>query len=98
MSEPNIPPNRLETTPMHGAAPQAHPSHPEFFRLPGPRQRDPYFGLSRAWYYSAERDGRLALVRLRQRGKLRGVTLIPFGAVAALIRGAVLRGKAGTSE
>jgi hypothetical protein len=61
----------------------AHP--PEFFRLPtdGP---DPYFGLTRSWYYSAEKLGKLRLVRLRDRGKLRGVTLVPYDAVSAFIR------------
>ncbi len=31
------------------ATPTSH--HVEFFRLPAPGKRDPYFGLSRGWYY-----------------------------------------------
>jgi len=60
---------------------------PITFRLPRVGQRDPHFGLSRAWYYNAEADGRLALIRLRERGKKRGATLIPSAAVLALLEG-----------
>lgn len=60
-------------------------SRPEFFRIPshGP---DPYFGLRKSYYYNAEARGDFRLVRLRERGKLRGVTLVPYDAVAAFIR------------
>ena len=62
-------------------------SHPEFFRLPRSGERgDPYFGLGRSWYYEAEKAGFFKLVRLRQRGALRGVTLVPYDAVAAFVR------------
>ena len=57
---------------------------PETFRLPK-RGGDPFFGLSRAWYYAAEKNGLIKLVRLRDRGKLRGVTLVPYDDVVALI-------------
>jgi hypothetical protein len=60
-------------------------SRPEFFRLPK-AGGDPYFGLGRSFYYQAEKLGYWRLIRLRQRGKLRGVTLIPYDAVAAFIR------------
>lgn len=60
-------------------------SKPEFFRLPT-RGGDPFFGLCRGWYYNAEKRGIIRLVRLRERGKLRGVTLVPFDATAAFIR------------
>ena len=59
-------------------------SRPETFRLPK-RGGDPFFGLSRAWYYAAEKNGLIKLGRLRDRGKLRGVTLVPYDDVAALI-------------
>jgi hypothetical protein len=59
-------------------------SRPEFFRMPQ-KGGDPYFGLSRSYYYNLEVQGRLQLVRLRSRGNLRGVTLIPYGKVAGLI-------------
>jgi len=58
---------------------------PEFFRLPksGP---DPYFGFGRSFYYSGEQRGYWRLVRIRERGKLRGVTLVPYDAVSAFVR------------
>jgi hypothetical protein len=49
------------------------------------RGGDPHFGLSRAWYYAAEQKGLIKLIRLRDRGKLRGVTLVPYDAVKKLI-------------
>jgi hypothetical protein len=58
---------------------------PEFFRLPK-SGGDPYFGLGRSYYYEGEKDGNWKLVRLRKRGKLRGVTLVPYDAIAAFIR------------
>jgi hypothetical protein len=60
---------------------------PITFRLPRVGLRDPYFGLSRAWYYGAESDGRLSLIRLREKGKKRGATLVPTAAVLALLEG-----------
>ena len=62
------------------------PSYPETFRLPRQNERDPYWNLSRAWYYEAEKAGLLKLIRLRKEGNLRGVTLVPFRAVAELIQ------------
>ena len=47
---------------------------------------DPYFGLGRSYYYEGEKRGYWRLTRIRERGKLRGVTLIPYDAVAAFIR------------
>ena len=58
---------------------------PEFFRLPK-RGGDPFFGLSRAWYYAAEKRGVIQLKRLRDRGKLRGVTLVPYDQVRKFIQ------------
>ena len=58
---------------------------PEFFRLPK-AGGDPYFGLGRSYYYEGEKQGNWRLVRLRARGKLRGVTLVPYDAIAAYIR------------
>jgi hypothetical protein len=58
---------------------------PEFFRLPK-SGGDPYFGLGRSYYYEGEKQGYWRLVRIRQRGKLRGVTLVPYDAIAAFIR------------
>jgi hypothetical protein len=44
------------------------PPRIEFFRLPSPGKRDPYFGLSRGWYYKAAGSGEIKIVALRQRG------------------------------
>jgi hypothetical protein len=60
-------------------------NRPEFFRLPK-SGGDPYFGLGRSYYYEGEKQGYWHLVRLRRRGKLRGVTLVPYDAVVAFIR------------
>ena len=60
---------------------------PVTFRLPRTGQRDEHFGLSRSWFYAAESDGRLSLIRLREKGKKRGATLVPTAAVLALLGG-----------
>jgi hypothetical protein len=60
---------------------------PTTFRLPRVGQRDEHFGLSRSWFYAAELDGRLALIRLRERGKTRGTTLVSTAQVLALLEG-----------
>jgi hypothetical protein len=57
----------------------------EFFRLPK-SGGDPYFGLGRSYYYEGEQRGYWKLVRIRERGKLRGVTLVPYDAVSAFVR------------
>jgi hypothetical protein len=51
---------------------------PEYYRLPKPGSSDPYYGFSRAFYYTAEKRGWLKLVRIRGEGKSRGVTLINY--------------------
>ena len=61
-------------------------SRPEFFRLPSVGGGDPYFGFTRTYYYEGEKRGYWKLARIRERGKLRGVTLVPFDAVAAFVR------------
>lgn len=73
------------TAPRSESADRPSQSRPEFFRLPK-SGGDPYFGLGRSYYYEGEKQGYWQLVRLRQRGKLRGVTLIPYDAVAAFVR------------
>jgi len=60
-------------------------SRPETFRLPKSGV-DPFFGFSRSFYYEGEQRGYWRLIRIRDRGKLRGVTLVPFDQVAAFIR------------
>ena len=51
----------------------AAPHRVEFFRLPQPGKRDPFFGLSRGWYYKAEAAGEIRMVAIRNRGAVRGV-------------------------
>jgi hypothetical protein len=72
------------TAPLSEGAERPSQSRPEFFRLPK-SGGDPYFGLARSYYYEGEKQGYWRLVRIRQRGKLRGVTLVPYDAVAAFI-------------
>jgi hypothetical protein len=64
---------------------RARGSRPEYFRLPS-RGGDPHFGFTRSFYYAGEARGYWNLVRIRDRGKLRGVTLVPYDAVSAFIR------------
>jgi hypothetical protein len=60
---------------------------PETFRLPKPNSGgDPYFHFTRSYYYEGEKNGWWKLVRLRKRGRQRGVTLVPFDQVAAFVR------------
>jgi len=73
------------TAPLSEGAARPSQSRPEFFRLPK-SGGDSYFGLGRSYYYEGEKQGYWKLVRIRQRGKLRGVTLVPYDAVAAFIR------------
>ena len=58
----------------------------EFFRLPAPGKRGPYFGLSRGWYYKAAARGEIQVVAVRQRGALRGVRLVVYSSIADNIR------------
>ena len=69
----------------------ANVSRPEFYRLPK-SGGDPYFGFGRSYYYEGEQRGYWKLVRIRERGKLRGVTLIPYDSVAKFVRGQMERG------
>jgi len=64
----------------------ANVSRPEFFRLPK-SGGDRYFGFGRSYYYEGEKRGYWKLVRIRERGKLRGITLVPYDRVAKFVRG-----------
>lgn len=57
----------------------------EFFRLPAPGKRDPFFGLSRGWYYKAAAHGEIKMIALRQRNALRGVRLVVYDSVCDYI-------------
>jgi hypothetical protein len=63
--------------------------------LPG--ERDAYFNLPRATYYALESDGQLELIRLRQRGRVRGTTLVSTADVLAILDTAE-KGKDGTGK
>ncbi|HVX91073.1 MAG TPA: hypothetical protein VHC20_05625 [Candidatus Paceibacterota bacterium] len=58
----------------------------EFFRLPPPGKRDPFFGLSRGWYYKASAAGEIKMVAIRNRGAVRGVRLVAYDSVVDYIR------------
>jgi hypothetical protein len=77
-------PQKLTAT-LHEATARASQCPPEFFRLPK-SGGDPYFGLGRSYYYEGEKRGYWRLARIRERGRLRGVTLVPYDAVAAFVR------------
>jgi hypothetical protein len=76
---------QTSTVPRSEGAASPSRNAPEFFRLPK-SGGDPYFGLGRSYYYEGEKLGYWRLVRIRQRGKVRGVTLVPYDAVADFIR------------
>jgi hypothetical protein len=59
---------------------------PEFYRLPKGSGGDSFFHLTRTFYYEGEKRGYWKLARIRERGKLRGVTLVPYDAVSAFVR------------
>lgn len=68
-----------------GEATRSALQRPEFFRLPK-SGGDPHFGLGRSYYYRGEELGYWRLIRIRERGKQRGVTLVPYDQVAAFVR------------
>ena len=70
---------------------------PEYFRLPS-KGVDPYFGLSRAFYYHLDTTGQVLLVRIRNRGSLRGVTLVSFDAMSSFLAKAANRSESTKAE
>lgn len=72
------------TVPLSEVAARAS-QRPEFFRLPK-SGGDIYFGFTRSFYYEGENRGYWKLARIRERGKLRGVTLVNYDAVAKFVR------------
>jgi hypothetical protein len=76
---------RTLTTAPIAVAPVATPViPPETFRLPKTGV-DQYFGCTRSFYYNLEKQGLIKLIRIRQRGKMRGIVLVPFDAMKKLI-------------
>jgi hypothetical protein len=66
--------------------PESIALRPETFRLPKPGVSDPFFGFSRAFYYAGEQRGYWKLIRIRDEGKDRGVTLIPYKDVLRFVQ------------
>jgi hypothetical protein len=58
---------------------------PLTFRLPRPGAPDPHYGFSRTFYYELEKRGLIKLIRIKDKGKRTGVTLVPHKAVRDLI-------------
>jgi hypothetical protein len=57
---------------------------PVTYRLPS-KGVDVHFGLTRGYYYQLEAEGKIELIRLRSKGKNRGVTLVPYAIVKQLV-------------
>lgn len=59
---------------------------PEFAPLPAPRERCPISGGSRSWLIEHGEAGDFKLVRVRQKGKLRGKVLMHVPSLLAWLR------------
>jgi hypothetical protein len=51
-----------------------------------PPECDPHFGFSRSFYYEGEKRGYWKLIRIRDEGKERGITLIPYRDVLRFVQ------------
>jgi hypothetical protein len=80
-----------KTDALLNAAGASAAQRPETFRLPK-TGGDPFFGIGRSFYYRGEQLGYWRLIRIRERGKLRGVTLVPYDAVAEFVRSQMQEG------
>jgi hypothetical protein len=70
-------------------APHLGPETPEFLRLPKPKQRDPLTGASRSWILDFDASLPVAkkfIVRVRLRGKRRGVCFVDVAKFLAALR------------
>jgi len=81
----NYPQGRLATPLSNPQSSADTPFRPETFRLPT-KGGDPFFGLTRSYYYHGEKLGYWRLFRLRKRGNIRGVTLVPFDEIKAFLQ------------
>jgi hypothetical protein len=81
--------NSLAQIPLQN---QPAPHRVEFFRLPQPGKRDPFFGLSRGWYYKAAAAGEIRMVAIRNRGAVRGVRLVAYDSVLDYVRRSMAEG------
>jgi len=60
------------------------PVRPETYRLPT-KGGDRFFGFSRSWYCTGEARGYFKLIRIRDRGKKRGVVLARYADILAFV-------------
>jgi hypothetical protein len=81
----NLEPYHTLGAPVNAGGSKPNTNLPVTFRLPRTGARDPYFGLSRSWFYAAESSGRIKLIRLREKGKKRGATLVPVSEILNLM-------------
>lgn len=65
--------------------PESIALRPETFRLPKPGQSDKFFGFSRSYFYQGEKRGYWKLIRIRDEGRERGVTLVSYRQVEAFV-------------
>jgi hypothetical protein len=81
--------------PLYGGVPRSHAEdyvdanrHDAIFlRLPQPRTRCPISSLSRTTLEELIRDGAIPAKKLRHRGSVRGITLIPKTALVEYLSG-----------
>jgi hypothetical protein len=59
---------------------------PTTYRLPKPGEGDRFFGFSRSFYYNGEAKGWWKLIRIRDEGKERGITLVPYQDVLRFVQ------------
>lgn len=71
-------------------APSNLSPEPVTFRLPS-CGGDPHFGLTKSFYYGLEAKGIIELLRLRGKGKKRGVTLVPFNTMKEIVFGGLAK-------
>ena len=75
------------------AAPSRTPVRPEFVSLPS-RGGDPICGLSKSFWYEAERKGLISLKRIRLPGRIKGRTLLSVRDAIEFVNSAAARSMA----
>jgi hypothetical protein len=89
--------SRARSIPEASKPPQeSRAPRPEFFRLPkgDAGEIDPHFGLSRSYYYALEKRGVLKLHRILNPGREKGIVLVRFADVLALIESQIAQEEA----
>jgi hypothetical protein len=75
----------LTTTPIDAPTEASRVIPPESYRLPKTGV-DQFFGCTRSFYYALEKAGRIRLIRIRGRAKMRGITLVPYEEMKRLVQ------------